>query len=124
MLVLGDLSVWNPTGEGCLELWVHLRLLFCKAVWHLTTLRGSCGAQFTPAQVIDHTAASFHRAISMDWLRISLGARDASELPAWCRLSDKRIRLELYVVRQRWMIRQACAGSAGAWWGLVHSGAH
>ena len=40
VLVVGDRSVWEPEGGRYgWELWSHLRLLFCRSVWSLTSKR-------------------------------------------------------------------------------------
>ncbi len=34
VLLAGDHTVWDPGGgDAGAELWTHLRLLFCRAVW-------------------------------------------------------------------------------------------
>ena len=34
VLLLGDLGVWSPAGgQHPAGLWLHMRLLFCRAVW-------------------------------------------------------------------------------------------
>ena len=42
VLVVGDRSVWEPEGGRYgWELWSHLRLLFCRSVWSLTSKKSS-----------------------------------------------------------------------------------
>ncbi len=43
VLLAGDHTVWDPRGggEAGAELWTHLRLLFCRAVWYLRCCRVS-----------------------------------------------------------------------------------
>ena len=43
VLVVGDRTVWSPGGGDVWELWTHLRLEFCRAVWRLTARRASTG---------------------------------------------------------------------------------
>jgi hypothetical protein len=42
VLLAGDHAVWDPGGgEAGAELWTHLRLLFCRAVWYYWYLQQS-----------------------------------------------------------------------------------
>jgi hypothetical protein len=44
VLLAGDHAVWDPGGgEAGAELWAHLRLLFCRAVWYLRCCRVAHG---------------------------------------------------------------------------------
>ncbi len=58
--------MWDPTAGGVLvltgpELWTHLRLLFCRAVWHLRCCRVAHGQAFTAAAVSDSLVLLFLR---------------------------------------------------------------
>jgi hypothetical protein len=70
------------------ELWVYLRLLFCRAVWYLRSCcRAAHGQVFTAAAVyvVALTASWIRRAIRLDWLRVTTDlAGTASTLPSWC----------------------------------------
>ena len=57
VLVVGDMSVWEPEGGRYgWELWSHLRLLFCRSVWSLTSKRRASGRLFAAAAVVAMTA--------------------------------------------------------------------
>ena len=71
VLLAGDHTVWDPGGgDAGRALWTHLRLLFCRAVWHLRCHRVATGKVFTAAAVVGLTAAWVGRAIRLDWLRV------------------------------------------------------
>jgi hypothetical protein len=54
VLLAGDHTVWDPGGgDAGAELWTHLRLLFCHAVWYLRCCRvAHHGQVFTAAAVV------------------------------------------------------------------------
>ena len=91
VVLLGDESVWQPVGgRGPAGLWLHLRLLFCRAVWAQAGCRsaGPVGADGWRA-VVATTSAWLSRAIRQDWLRVTATLTGAAVLPSWCVL-DKR----------------------------------
>ncbi len=65
VLVVGDKSVWSPGGGDDWELWTHLRLEFCHAVWRLTTRRASTGQVFAAAAVVEMAAAALERSVCL-----------------------------------------------------------
>ena len=66
VLLAGDHTVWDPGGgDAGRALWTHLRLLFCRAVWHLRCHRVATGKVFTAAAVVGLTAAWVGRAIHL-----------------------------------------------------------
>ncbi len=88
-----------------MELWTHLRLLFCRAVWHLRCRRVADGQQvFSAAAVVALTAAWIERAVRLDWLRVSTDLAGASTtLPSWCTI-HKRFDLSQEAFAQRWCL--------------------
>jgi hypothetical protein len=74
VLLAGDHTVWDPGGgEAGAELWAHLRLLFCRAVWHVRCCRAAEGQVFTAATVValgDVLGAACYQ-IQLDWLRVT-----------------------------------------------------
>jgi hypothetical protein len=102
VLVVGDKSVWSPGGgDGVWELWTHLRLEFCHAVWRLTTRRASTGQVFAAAAVVEMAAAALERSICLDWARVGAGQGNSVE--------DKRVRLESEDFDARWLRRGVLA---------------
>ncbi len=84
-LLAGDHTVWDPGGgDAGRALWTHLRMLFCRAVWHLRCHRVATGKVFTAAAVVGLTAAWVGRAIRLDWLRVVADLTRAHTLPSWC----------------------------------------
>ncbi len=72
VLLAGDHTVWDPGGgEAGAELWTHLRLLFCRAVWYLRCCRVAHGQVFSASAVVALTSSWLRRAIRLDWLRVS-----------------------------------------------------
>jgi hypothetical protein len=110
VLVAGDHTVWDPGGAAAgVELWAHLRLLFCRAVWHLRCCRVASGQVFTAAAVVALTAAWVARAVRLDWLRVSTDlAGTATALPSWC-LIHKRFDLSQADFSQRWCLGNVLA---------------
>jgi hypothetical protein len=79
-------GVWAPAGgEAAQGLWLqlHLRLLFCCAVWaQPVCVAGLC---LSPAVMVAAAAAIIARAIRrLDWLRVTASLPDAAVLPSWC----------------------------------------
>ncbi len=68
MLPLGRLE---SGGEAGAELWTHLRLLFCRAVWYLRCCRVAHGQVFSASAVVALASSWLRRAIRLDWLRVS-----------------------------------------------------
>jgi len=101
VLVVGDKSVWSAGGKDAWELWTHLRLEFCRAVWRLTARRTSTGQVFTAAAVVEMTAAELERSICLDWARVGAGQGNSVE--------DKRVRLESEDFDVRWLKRGVLA---------------
>jgi hypothetical protein len=89
VLLAGHHTVWDPGGgETGAELWTHfkckLRLLFCRAVWHLRCCRAAEGQVFTAATVVA-LESWVQRAIRLDWLRVTSDlAGESASLPTWC----------------------------------------
>ena len=105
VLLAGDHTVWDPGGgDAGAELWTHLRLLFCRAVWYLRCCRAAHGQVFTAAAVVALTASWIRRAIRLDWLRVTADlAGTASTLPSWCVL-HRRFDLSQEDFAQRWCL--------------------
>jgi hypothetical protein len=77
-VLLGDLDVWLPSGGyGPESLWLHLRLLLCRAVW-LLACKARAGEPVTWQGAVAVTRAWVSRAIRQDWLRVS------DTLPGYC----------------------------------------
>jgi hypothetical protein len=76
IIVSGARHLWSPPGPGnaAWDLWTHLRLQYCFAVWTLTTRRNRTGRSFDSAAVVAVAAAALERAIRHDWLRLSVAA--------------------------------------------------
>jgi hypothetical protein len=105
VVVVGDQSVWSPGGGAPWELWTHLRLEFCRAVWRLTSRRSSAGQDFTAAAVVQMAAAALERSICLDWTRVGAGQGDSVE--------DRRVRLEASDFADRWLLRGVLADLEG-----------
>ncbi len=91
---------------GGVELWAHLRLLFCRAV--LRCCRVANGQVFTAAAVVALPAARIARAVRLDcWLRVSTDlaylAGAATALPSWCAI-HKRFDLSQADFSQSWCL--------------------
>lgn len=86
VILLGDGTVWAPRGgPAAEELWLHLRLLFCRAVWSHAGRSGVGVAGDRAAAAVVATAASLiARSIRLDWLRVAASLPGASVLPSWC----------------------------------------
>jgi len=92
VLVVGDKSVWAPAGGRYgWELWSHLRLLFCRSVWSLTSKRRASGQQFAAAAVVAMTAAAVEQAVRLDWQRAWVGTALAGRRPVYVRPDDPRL---------------------------------
>ncbi len=110
-MITGDHTVWDPGGAAAgVELWAHLRLLFCRAVWHLPRYcRVANGKVFTAAAVVVLTAVWIARAVWLDWLRVSTDlAGAATALPSWCAI-HKRFDLSQADFSQRWCLGNVLA---------------
>ncbi len=80
MLLAGDHTVWDPGGgEAGAELWTHLRLLFCRAVWHLRCCRAAEGQVFPAATVVALVRSWVQRAIRLDWLLVTSALAGAAD---------------------------------------------
>jgi hypothetical protein len=95
VLLAGDHTVWDPGGgDAGRALWTHLRLLFCRAVWHLRCHRVATGKVFTAAAVVG-------RAIRLEWLRVVAALTRARTLPCWC-IIHKRFNPSQADFSKRW----------------------
>jgi len=106
VLLAGDHTVWAPGGgDAGLELWAHLRLLFCRAVWHMRCRRVSGGRhEFSSSAVVAMAAAWVEHAVRLDWLRVSTDLAGASTaLPSWC-VIHKRFDLSQEDFARRWCL--------------------
>jgi hypothetical protein len=101
VLVVGQpVDGWSPGDSAGCELWLHLRLLFCQAVWSLRVRRAVTGQQFTATAVVAKTAAALEQAIRRDWLRVSVSLPGMAELPSWCVIKrDYALGVEEFVGR-------------------------
>jgi hypothetical protein len=106
-LLAGDHTVWDPGGgEAGAELWTHLRLLFCRAIWHLRCCRAAEDQVFTAATVVALVTSWVQRAIRLDWLRVASDlAGESASLPTWCSIHT-RFDTSQADVMERW-----CLGS-------------
>jgi hypothetical protein len=103
VLLLGDAAVWSPAGgEAHRSLWLHLRLLWCRAVW-ARTCAASPGEGLSWRAVVGVLRAWVSRAIRLDWLRVCTSLPGAADLPSWCVLSD-RCHLTQERFQDRWCI--------------------
>ena len=90
VLVVGDHTVWRPAGGRRFEeLWLHLRLLFCRAVWVLHSRRAVHGQPFSAAAVASLTASWVGLAVRRDWLRVCVTLGGVAALPSWCVVSQR-----------------------------------
>jgi hypothetical protein len=96
VLLLGDDSAWLPAGGAAAqELWLHLRLLWCRAVWVVVCRRRAEGVpDIIAAAVVALAARWVERAVRLDWLRASASLPGAAVLPSWCVL-DMQFKLTL-----------------------------
>jgi hypothetical protein len=112
VLVVGDLSVWQPAGGRALEeLWLHLRLLFCRAVWVLHSRRAALGHPFSHSAVVALTASWVGLAIRRDWLRVSVNLGGMAALPSWCVIT-KSYELSQAEFCERWCLNGVLASVA------------
>ena len=105
VLLAGDHPGGGDAGRA---LWTHLRLLFCRAVWHLRCHRVATGKVFTAAAVVGLTAAWVGRAIRLDWLRVVADLTRARTLPSWC-IIHKRFNLSQADFSKRWCLGDVLA---------------
>ena len=109
VLLAGDHTVWDPGGgDAGRALWTHLRLMFCRAVWHLRCHRVATGKVFTAAAVVGLTAAWVERAIRLDWLRVVADLTRAHTLPSWC-IIHKRFNMSQVDFSKRWCLGDVLA---------------
>ena len=116
VLLAGDHAVWDPGGgEAGAELWTHLRLLFCRAVWYLRCCRVAHGQVFSASAVVALASSWIRRAIRLDWLRVSADlAGTALTLPSWC-VVHKRFNMSQAGFIERWCLNNVLAEvSSGA----------
>jgi hypothetical protein len=84
VLLLGDLGVWVPSGGHVPEsLWLHLRLLLCRAVW-LLACKARTGELVTWQAAVAMIWPWVSRAVRQDWLRVSDMLSGAAVQPSWC----------------------------------------
>ena len=77
--------MWLPSGGQVYEeLWLHLRLLFCRAVWVLHSRWAAHGHAFSASAVVALAASWVEFAIRRDWLRVSVSLGGVAALPSWC----------------------------------------
>ena len=102
--------MWDPGGgEAGAELWTHLRLLFCRAVWYLRCCRVAHGQVFSASAVVALTSSWLRRAIRLDWLRVSADlAGTAPTLPSWC-VIHKRFNMSQADFIKRWCLNNVLA---------------
>jgi hypothetical protein len=114
IIVSGARHLWSPPGPGnaAWDLWTHLRLQYCFAVWTLTTRRNRTGRGFDSAAIVAVAAAALERAIRHDWLRLSVAAERLPDMPTWCTLGLSRVQLKPEVFRERWLARGVLADLA------------
>jgi hypothetical protein len=103
VLLLGDESVWAPGGgEAAQGLWLHLRLLFCRAVWAQVCRSRAAGGGMSPAAVVAATAAFIARVIRLDRLRGTASLHGGAVLPSWCVIDGKTFQLTQEQFQERW----------------------
>ncbi len=129
VLLAGDHTVWDPGGgEAGAELWTHLRLLFCRAVWYLRCCRVAHGQVSSASAVVALTSSWLRRAIRLDWLRVSadLDAGTAPTLPSWC-VIHKRFDMSQAEFIKRWclnnvlvVLAESCSDEDGSAVVCVH----
>ena len=108
VLLLGDLDVWLPSGGyGPESLWLHLRLLLCRAVW-LLACKARAGEPVTWQGAVAVARAWVSRAIRQDWLRVSDTLPGTEVLPSWC-VIDKRYQLTQEQFQARWCLNDVLA---------------
>jgi hypothetical protein len=109
VLLLGDSAVWAPAGgDGHGSLWLHLRLLFCRAVWVCACRAKAEGGDGSWQAVVAMVHAWVSRAIRQDWLWVSASLPGAAVLPSWCAM-DKCFQLTQDQFRDRWCINDILA---------------
>ena len=108
LLLLGDAGVWQPSGgPGPEGLWLHLRLLLCRAIWAMAC-KARCGESVGWQGVVAMVRAYVSRAIRQDWLRVGAALPGAAVLPSWC-VIDKRYQLTQEQFRDRWCLNDVLA---------------
>ena len=108
VLLLGDRGVWAPSGgQGPERLWLHLRLLLCRAIW-LTVCGARSGGSAAWQGMVAVARAGVSRAIRQDWLRVSATLPGAAVLPSWC-VIEKRYQLTQEQFQGRWCLNGALA---------------
>ena len=100
--VVGDSDSWSPGDEPSLcALWLHLRLMYCRAVWLLHARRLKLRQQFSAAEVVALVVAWVRQALQRDWHRVGLSRGDLQDLPSWC-TGDTRFKLPVEQHELRW----------------------
>jgi hypothetical protein len=108
VLLLGDLGVWAPLGGlGPERLWLHLRLLLCRAVW-VMACKARSGEIAAGQGVVALVRAWVSRAIRQDWLRVSATLPGAAVLPSWC-VIEQRYQLTQEQFEDRWCLNGTLA---------------
>ena len=111
--------MWAPRGGvAAEELWLHLRLLFCRAVWAHAGQSCASGAADRAAAVVATAAGLIARAIRLDWLRVAASLPGASVLPSWCVIGTSYL-LTQGQFQDRWCVNGVLAHTDASAAGLA-----
>ncbi len=81
--------MWSPAGgDAHCSLWLHLRLLWCRAVWVQVCAAGP-GASVAWHGVVAMVRPWVSEALRPDWLRMGASLPGAVVLPSWCVIGDR-----------------------------------